>query len=232
MRVPRPLLIVVAAAALAVVAACAAPPAPDRLDPSQFVVTVAAEMRTAGLGDDPTPVTYILVDVENRAGRDAHVTLTGALLGDAPAPGQARPELVGLTPEELYVPAGAVRTYALVDAERRARPEARGAEVRIRTAIAARHRPEMVVTDVRLHEDPVEVPGGRAARAVVGASLTNEATRPGTVIVFAAFRDAHGRPLARPYDVVGIGAGVTRALRFVGPPGSVDGTVYIGDVTY
>ena len=82
----------------------------------------------------------------------------------------------------------------------------------------------MVVADEVIHPD--------GARVVAAANVTNKATKTAKVIVLASFRDATGKPLTRPFDVVSIGGGVTRPVRFVGPPGSTQAAVYLGQITY
>lgn len=215
-----------AALLLVVCAACARPPQRTPLDPDRFTVTVGASPLSSPLGDGAAPVSYVLADVDNRSGVDATVTLVGTWLGDG------ADELGPLRPEELHVPAGQLRTFALVDAGDRERTDVRGARVTIRTATQALASPPIVVADVALHDDPVEVEGGRAHRAVIGANLTNTADRPAQAIVFAVFRDRRGAAMTRPHQVVGMGAQVTRPVRFVGPPGSVDASIYPGDVVY
>jgi hypothetical protein len=50
--------------------------------------------------------------------------------------------------------------------------------------------------------------------------------------VIAAFHGKDGRPMTRPFSLLTMSAKQRETVQFVGPPGSVRGTIYIGDETY
>jgi hypothetical protein len=50
--------------------------------------------------------------------------------------------------------------------------------------------------------------------------------------VIASFHGEDGRPMTRPFQTVELDAAKTRAIQFVGPPGSVTGTIFLGDIVY
>ena len=201
-------------------AACDAPKPHAQLSASEVVVSSNANLRIGPIGEEQeaAAASFVLVDAENRSTHDAYVTLVGEF---ADADGHA---IVGLRPEELFIPAGQSRTYALVDEKLRSEPNAKGAQVRVRTASVASFAPSVHVSDLNVFHDQ--------GRAVVAANITNEIDKTAQVVVLAAFHDAAGKPLIRPFQVMPMGGKVTKVARFVGPPGSTDGTIYIGEVTY
>ena len=46
----------------------------------------------------------------------------------------------------------------------------------------------------------------------------------------AGFHDRDGKPLLRPFSVFPIGAKIERPSRFVGPPGSTTGYIFVGKI--
>ena len=101
--------------ALAMAAALTLPACTRRTDdivPSEQIrVTLNANMRTDAVENVAGKATFVLVDAENRSPNAAYIALRGTLL-DAAGTTVGR-----LRTEELYVPAGATRTYALLDAD-------------------------------------------------------------------------------------------------------------------
>jgi hypothetical protein len=194
----------------------------DIIPSAQIRVTLNANMRTDAVENVAGKATFVLVDAENLSPRDGFIALRGTLLDAAGA------KVGRLRPEELYVPAGEKRTFALLDADELARPTAVGASVEIGSALFARRKLSVEVSDEITHPDT----GPAGARVVIGANVTNKASKTAKVIVLAAFRDAAGKPLTRPFDVMSIGAGITRPVRFVGPPGSTEADVYLGQITF
>lgn len=190
----------------------------ERVDPALIRVTVGANMRTDTVGDQGKQATFVLVDAENRSAKDAFIALGGVLVDSAGI------DVGPLRSEELLVPAGTIRTFALIDNDDQARPTASGATIKVESAVVSPQPASMVITDFIVHPD--------GDRVVAAANLQNTADRAGQVTVFASFHDANGRPLTRPFDVVSIGAGIVRPLRFVGPPGSTRASIYIGELRY
>ena len=60
------------------------------------------------------------------------------------------------------------------------------------------------------------------------ATLVNDSDRIGRIIVIASFHDKSGSPMTRPFSLVEVPPKGTQPLQFVGPPGGVRGTIYIG----
>ena len=110
---------------------------------------------------------------------DAYVTLAGTLRD---AQGTA---LGDLKPESLWIPAGEQRTFALVDAERSQRPGAAGAQIACAARVADTAARDACRRAVKTFDD--------YGKAVVQATLVNDADRPGRRIVIASFRDADRR---------------------------------------
>lgn len=190
----------------------------DAIDKSLIRVSMGANMRTDTVENVPGKASFVLVDAENTASEGGYVALRGSLV-------DATGAVVGrLRPEELYMPAGSSRTFVLLDADELPRPTATGAKVEVGSAIRLKRGNTIKITDETIHPDH--------DRVVAAANVTNSATKSAKVIVLASFHDANGKPLTRPFDVISIGAGATRAVRFVGPAGSTKGAVYLGQVTY
>ena len=161
--------------------------------------------------------TFVLVDADNASDTNAYVTLAGTLRD---AQGTALGELKA---ESLWIPAGEQRTFALVDAEHAKRPGAAGAQIRVRGA-RADTPPMMHVEAVKTFDD--------YGKAVVQATLVNDADHPGRALVFAAFRDADQRPMARPFSFVLVDGHAKSYVQLVGPKGSKTATVFVGETIY
>jgi hypothetical protein len=149
---------------------------------------------------------YVLVDVRNDSKVDRLVTLSGTL-------GAAQ-----LGADELRVPAGAVRTYALVADGGGARPS-----FQVEHAIAVDYAEAITLADRReKHGDLV----------VATAVATNGTERAASVVFACAFHDAAGAVLARPFTVAELGPGATQTLRFEGPKESAKADIFVGQVGF
>ncbi|MBA3538008.1 MAG: hypothetical protein H0T79_00115 [Deltaproteobacteria bacterium] len=206
--------------ALGLLAAACGNDGPKALDPDLIRVTTDAKMRTdtVGEGVHAELSTFVLVDAENPTSQGAYVTLGGTL---ADATGRPVSEL---KPQSLWIPAGERRTYALVDLERKPRPEAVGAQVIVRSAMPSEYPPVAQITGLKTYPDD--------GKLVVQGRLENPTTRIGRIIVIAAFHDAEHRPMTRPFDVISLDAKRGVNLQFVGPKGAKYATIFIGDETY
>jgi hypothetical protein len=217
----RPALALLVALTATGALGCEAVPHPRQLDHDLIVVTSAeARLRidTVGVGQFTSVASFVLVDAENRARDGAMVTLGGSLRDAAGA-------VVGnLKPESLWIPAGERRTFALVDDARVPRASAVGAQLKVRGAMVPLEPPIMHVSDLHSFDD--------YGKTVLQAALTNDVDRSGTAMVLAAFYDHDDRPMTRPFTLMPIGPKVTRTVRFVGPQGSVRGTIFLGDLIY
>ena len=165
-----------------------------------------------------TSTTFVLVDAENGAGEGAYVTLSGELTDDGGG-------VIGtLKAQSLWVPAGERRLFALVDDERKERPASTSARIVVRGALVPESPPRARIDQLHAFDD--------YGKVVVQANLVNDADRIGKVVVIAAFHDANGRPMTRPFQIIEIDKKQTKTVQFVGPPGSKTGTIFVGDVVY
>ena len=207
---------------LLVLAACGcAKSKPARqLDLEAIRVTADARLRTDTVGDGQfaSTATFVLIDAANTATDGAYVTLGGDLTA-------AGGEVLGhLKPQSLWIPAGERRTFALVDTERQPRPASASARIVVRGALVPDEPPKARITDLHTFDD--------YGKTVVQANLVNDADRIGQIMVIAAFHDAEGRPMTRPFQMIEIDRKQTKAVQFVGPPSSKTGTIFVGDVVY
>jgi hypothetical protein len=208
--------LVVAAVALG---GCAKKGGPREVNHDLIRVTNDARLRTDTIGDGKWTElsTFVLVEAENTSKDGAYVTLTGELANEA---GKTIGEL---KPQSLWVPAGEIRTFALVDRERKPRPEAKGARITVRGAQIS-HPPPAHIDDFKQLTD--------GDRVVVQGTVTNEAQRGGSIMVIASFHGTDGRPMTRPFSLVWVEPKAGQPVQFVGPPGSTRGTIYIGETAY
>jgi hypothetical protein len=191
-----------------------------QLDLDAIRLTGDAKLRTdtVGGGEFSEQATFVLVDAKNTAGEGAYVTLGGDLIA---ATGEA---LGHLKPQSLWIPGGEVRTFALVDSERKPRAASTSTRIVVRGALVPDEPPKARIADLHLFDD--------YGKAVVQANLVNDAERMGQIMVIASFHDASGQPMTRPFQMIEIDGKQTRPVQFVGPPGSKTGTIYVGDVIY
>jgi hypothetical protein len=207
-----------ALAAALCLAACASPTRKGPGDdPSVIAVDEArAVVRTGGVGaTSPVDATYALADVTNRSGVDRLVTVGGVLLDEAGA------EVGRLAADELRVPAGATRAYALV-AERPV-PAARRARFTVANAVALDYPPQVVVEGEKASHGDL---------TVVAATVRNVIDKEATAVVVAAFRAGDGRLLSRPFTVVPLAPGASRAVRFEGAKEAARAEIFIGQVAF
>jgi len=190
------------------------------LDLDLIRVSGDARMRTDRVGDGPfeETATFVLADAENRAAEGAYVTLGGALVDAAGA------DAGTLKPQSLWIPAGASRTFALVDEERKPRPTAKTARIEVRGALVPLDPPRAHIEELHSFVD--------RDRIIVQAYLVNDADRPGQIVVIGAFHDGDNRPMTRPFEILEAAAGSRQVVRFIGPPESRRGTIFVGDVVY
>jgi hypothetical protein len=69
-------------------------------------------------------------------------------------------------------------------------------------------------------------------RPVVTGVVRNTRPRRVKVLVLAAFYDASGVPVRRPFTEMILDGETTSPAQFVGPPGAERGTLFIGDMIY
>jgi hypothetical protein len=190
------------------------------LDLALIRVSSDARMRTDTVGDGAfqDTATFVLVDAENRGADGAYVTLGGALVDAGGA------DVGALKPQSLWIPAGASRTFALVDAERKPRPDAKLTRVEVRGALVPLDPPRARIEELHSFVDQ--------DRIIVQAYLVNDAERIGRIVVIGAFHDEANRPMTRPFEVVEIAARSREVVRFIGPPRSKRGTIFVGDTVY
>ena len=188
------------------------------VDPAEIAVGAKVTIRTDTVGHDEfaRPTTFALVDADNRGDRPANVTLGGVLVD---ADGH---EVGVLRAESLWIPPRGRRTFALVDSRDAVRATAAAARIDLRGAT----RPRFEET-VRIEQGHVWKDQGRV---VATAMVINTADRPCHAVVLAGFHDAAGAPMARQFSVFPMGAKIERPARFVGPPGSTTGYIFVGQV--
>jgi hypothetical protein len=190
-----------------------------QLDFDKIRVTSDAKLRTdtIGAGKFTDLATFVLVEGENTSEQGAYVTLGGELTDEA---GKRVGEL---RPQSLWIPAGELRTFALIDMQRKARPDAHAAKIYVRGAQLGQAPPAHVEGFRQL--DDVD-------KVVVQATIKNEAKRGGNIMVLATFYDASNKPMTRPFSVLWIDKEAALPVQFAGPVGSKRGTIFIGDVAY
>ncbi|MEO6773850.1 MAG: hypothetical protein ABI467_12685 [Kofleriaceae bacterium] len=194
-------------------------PSRRHLDLDLVRITGEGKLRTDVVGDAvQETATFVLVDAENTAKEGAYVTLAGDLADASGTPVGA------FKAQSLWIPAGERRTFALVDRERKPRPTAARATIRVRSATIPDQPPPARVDQLRELPDNGDL--------VVQGILHNDAARRGEIMVIASFHGSDGRPMTRPFSLVMVPAGAARAVQFVSPPGAAHGTIYVGDVSY
>lgn len=191
---------------------------PARIEDGAIKVSTDRVVQTGSLGGGSDQATYVLVDADNVADHDLQVIL-GGTLQDA-----AGKDLGALRRESLRIPAHGRRTFALVDGANQARPTATTAEVHVEEAAPPAVRASARLEDVHLFDDHGHV--------MIAANLINDSEHGGTLIVFAGFHDADGKPMQRQFSVQEIGSHITQVVRFTGPYGSKTGYLFLGDAIY
>lgn len=188
------------------------------LDAIEIVGTPHLRTDTVGDGKFTDTSSFVLVDAKNNAGEGAYVTLAGSLTDDGD-------KVVGtLNPQSLWIPAHSIRTFAIIDSERKPRPASTSATILVRGAFIPKDPPRAVIEELTTYQD--------GDHTVVQGFVVNQAPRVGNLMVIASFHDKGDRPLTRPFSMVPVAANDKKPVQFVGPPGSVRGTIYVGDVVY
>ena len=209
-----------AALALLVLAA-GCPRQPDeapQVDHALIAISPKLTVRTDPVGDDGRAATFVLVDADNHGAQELLVTLGGDLT-------DAHGAVVGhLRKDELRIPPGGRRTFALVDDHVAPRPTATGAKVAVTSASLPVGAAPMHVTDGHVYTDQ--------GRAIANAYVVNDSGHAGKAIVIAGFYDADGKPMTRPWTIYELGAGARQTAQFVGPPGSTSAYIFIGETAY
>jgi hypothetical protein len=190
-----------------------------QLDHELIRVTGDARLRTDTVGDGKFTdlATFVLVEAENTSKDGAYVTLGGELTDEAGT------RVSELRAQSLWVPAGELRTFALVDKQRKARPTAKAAKIYVRGAKLGAPPPAHV-EGMRTVEDGDKV--------LMQGVVKNEADRGGNIMVVATFYDANEKPMTRPFSLLWVEKRGELPVQFAGPPGSKRGTIFIGDVAY
>lgn len=191
-----------------------------QLDHDLIRVTKDANLRTDTIGDGKFTelATFVLVEAENTSKEGAHVTLGGELADERGA------TVSQLRAQSLWIPAGEMRTFALIDKQRKPRPTAKAARVFVRGAMVPKHPPPMTVEGIR------EIPDGD--KLVVQGTVKNPIAHGGNVLVYATFWAADGKPLTRPFTPIWVEASASQPVQFVGPSGSKRATIFLGDQVY
>jgi hypothetical protein len=190
-----------------------------QLDFDLIRVTTDARLRTDTIGGGKFTdlATFVLVEGENTSKEGAYVTLAGELTDlDGKHVGELRAQ-------SLWIPAGELRTFALVDKQRKPRPEAKAAKIYVRGAKPG-IPPPAHIDDFKQVDDTDKV--------IVQGVLVNEGKRGGNIMVIASFYDANGKPMTRPFSLLWVDKLGEQPVQFVGPVGSKRGTIFIGDVAY
>jgi hypothetical protein len=218
---PRTACVVVAAAIGAL--GCERPKGWQRREVDHALVQVDRDhlhlrTDTVGEGRFASQATFVLVDARNTHSADLEVSLGGDLVDAAGQP-------VGrLRTESLRVPAGGVRTFALIDEQNQARPAAVAARVDVVGAWAPDYPPPLVVADGAVTRD--------GDRLVVAGTVHNTADRHVKVIVLAGFYGADGVPLRRPFTLMELAGHTSHPAEFVGPEGATRAYIFIGQYVY
>jgi hypothetical protein len=204
---------------LAIALCACAKPETKQLDFDLIRVTSDARLRTDTVGDGKFTdlATFVLVEAENKSDQGAYVTLGGELTDEA---GKRVSELRA---QSLWIPAGGLRTFALIDKVRKPRPEAKAAKIYVRGAKLGKPPPAHI-EGFRQVDDTDKV--------LVQAIVKNEAKRGGNIMVLATFYGADGKPMTRPFSLLWIDKQAELPVQFVGPVGSKRGTIFLGDVAY
>jgi hypothetical protein len=191
-----------------------------QLDLDFVRVSTDARLRTdtVGQGKFEENATFVLVDADNTSREGAYITLggkladpTGTIIGD-------------LRAQSLFIPGGETRTFALVDKERKPRPDATRARIEIRGAMIPASPPPYRIASLKEYEQDGKI--------IAQGILENDADRAGNIMVIASFHDDGGRPMTRPFALLRVAAHDKQPVQFVGPPGSKHGTIFAGESVY
>ena len=205
---------------LMAVVACKASTGNGELPPPPASVKVledTAVIKQGAIGvKDRQDATYVLVDAENGSPEPRLVSLEGTLVD---AEGK---ELGRLFVEELRIPAGERRTYALAAAA--PLPAAKSAKLRVRAAPVGKDEPIVIVREQTTKLQPTGM--------VASVTVENKITKQALATVIVSFYDAQGRILARPFTPVPLLPRSTNTFTFTGPLEAAKAVAYIGDTAF
>ena len=215
--------IVLAVVGIGLASGCERPKGWERREVDHALVEVDRahlHLRTdmVGEGRFESPATFVLVDAQNTHTADLEVTLGGVLVD---AGGQTVAELRA---ESLRIPAGGVRTFALIDDQNQARPSAVTARVEVTGAWPPDYPPPLVVAEGAVTRD--------GDRLMVAGTVHNTVDRHVKVIVLAGFYGADGTPLRRPFTLMELAGNTSHPAEFVGPEGATKAYIFIGQYVY
>jgi hypothetical protein len=181
------------------------------------VVEESAIIKQGAIGvQDRQDATYVLVEAENGSPEPRLVSLEGDLLDAAGA------LLSHLYVEELRVPAGEKRVYALVAAG--TFPQAKSAKLRVRAAPVARDEPIATVSEVTTQH--------QATGLVASVTIENKLTKLAIATIIVTFYDANGKIVSRPFAPVQLAPRSTRTFSFTGPQTASRAVAFIGDSAF
>lgn len=211
MRVAAGLLVATAFATMACKKPATGPiPAPAEVQ----VVEGTAVVKNGSIGIKlPEQGTYVLVQAENGSKEARHVVLEGNLVDAA---GQV---LAPLHMDQLYVPPGERRTFALVASQ--VVSSATAAKLWVRTAPVAEAPPEVQIRDVKTTTTE--------AGLAVELQVENTFDKPVLATIIVAFFDERGAIMSRPFTVDNFAGGATRPVFFRGPIGAKTAQAFVGD---
>jgi hypothetical protein len=191
-------------------------PALDDEPRAATVVQAGAVIKAGSIGTaGGAEASYALVDVQNTSTQDRLITLEGQLADE-----DGRP-VAALGPDELRVPAGDRRTFALV-ADRTAPPGAR-ARFTVTHAVALDYLPQIELTERRERSGELFVATARARNVV---------ERPANAVLACTFYGDGGKILARPFTLLELAPGEEKALRFEGPRDATRAKIFVGQVAF
>jgi hypothetical protein len=196
--------------------ACSKPEKVDDQPAAAVVVDDSVAIKRGAIGPEgEAESSYVLVDVRNDSKVDRLVAVDGALVDGGGKP------VARLGVDELRIPAGGTRAYALV-ADQLARGAERAA-VKVESAIAVGYPPQIELSDRQEK---------RGDLLVATAVARNAVDRTASVVLACSYHDAAGKLLARPFTVAEIPPGATQSLRFEGPKEAARAEIFVGQVAF
>jgi hypothetical protein len=178
------------------------------------VVEGSAVIKEGAIGiQDRQDATYVLVQAENGSKEPRQVALKGELVNLSGV------TIAKLFPDELLIPPGERRTFALVAGG--VFHDAHTAAIRVAAAIESKHEPFTKVTEVKTERGP------KGLIAVVTVANTHKGLAVATVI--ATFYDKDGKIISRPFAPVQMAGKSSRTFTIAGPLEAVKADAYVGD---
>jgi hypothetical protein len=201
-------------------AACKAGPPSSELPPPPPSVRVLADTLVLERGpvgiEDRQEAAYVFVEAENGSSEPRQVSVEGDLY-DA-----AGKVVAPLFIDEMYVPAGEQRTFALVATG--AFPEATAAKARVRFAPVAKDAPAAAIASVTTER--------MATSFNATVNVENKIDKQVIATVIVTFYDQAGKIAGRPFKFLAIAPRGTRQYIFEGPREAVTAKAFLGDVVY